>query len=98
MTLLSMVLNERGVPARSLTGSQSGIITDTRHANARVLEVPSPRWSALECDALSGDARPAACDHPELVRTTQERAWTSPIWYSPPTSWEIAPGTPQRDG
>lgn len=43
MTLLSMVLNERGVPARSLTGSQSGIITDTRHANARVLEVRPDR-------------------------------------------------------
>ncbi len=39
MTLLSMALNEMGHPAKSFTGSQSGIITDTRHSNARIVEV-----------------------------------------------------------
>ena len=43
MSLLAIALRECGVPARSLTGSQSGIITDESHANARVLEVRPAR-------------------------------------------------------
>lgn len=39
MSLLSMALNTRDVPAISFTGSQSGIITDTRHSLARILEI-----------------------------------------------------------
>jgi len=39
MALLSMALNARGVPAVSFTGSQSGIITDDAHVNARIVEV-----------------------------------------------------------
>lgn len=39
MALLSMALNARGVAAVSLTGSQSGIITNDAHANARIIEV-----------------------------------------------------------
>jgi len=39
MTLLSMALNERGVPALSFTGSQSGIVTNDAHTNARIVEV-----------------------------------------------------------
>jgi aspartate kinase len=39
MALLSMALNARGVPAVSFTGSQSGIITNDAHTNARILEV-----------------------------------------------------------
>jgi len=39
MSLLCMALNELGVEAISLTGSQSGIITNDRHNNARVIEV-----------------------------------------------------------
>lgn len=39
MSLLCMALHERGVDAVSLTGSQSGIITNDRHNNARVIEV-----------------------------------------------------------
>ncbi|BDG08898.1 aspartate kinase [Anaeromyxobacter paludicola] len=39
MALLSMALQERGVPAISFTGSQSGILTTADHASARVLEV-----------------------------------------------------------
>lgn len=36
MALLSMALQQRGIPAISFTGSQSGIITDTRHQEARI--------------------------------------------------------------
>jgi aspartate kinase len=39
MALLSMALQELGVPAISFTGSQSGIITNDAHAQARIVEV-----------------------------------------------------------
>ncbi len=39
MALLSMALNDLGVPAISFTGSQSGIITNDSHASARIVEV-----------------------------------------------------------
>ena len=39
MALLGMALKESGVEAVSFTGSQSGIITDGAHTNARILEV-----------------------------------------------------------
>ena len=39
MSLLAIALNSIGCPAVSFTGSQVGIITDTRHTNARILEV-----------------------------------------------------------
>jgi aspartate kinase len=39
MALLGMALHGRGVEAVSFTGSQSGIITDGAHTNARILEV-----------------------------------------------------------
>ena len=43
MALLSMALHELGHAAVSYTGSQSGIITDTHHADARILEVRAAR-------------------------------------------------------
>lgn len=39
MSLLAIALNAIGCPAVSFTGSQVGIITDTRHTDARILEV-----------------------------------------------------------
>jgi len=46
MSLLSMALAAEGVPAVSLTGSQVGIITDTSHTDARILEVKALRIPA----------------------------------------------------
>lgn len=43
MALLAMALIDRGIKARSLTGSQSGIITDEAHADARVVAVRPER-------------------------------------------------------
>lgn len=37
--LLSMVLMEKGCPARSFTGAQAGICTDTQHKKARILNI-----------------------------------------------------------
>ncbi|UCD81040.1 MAG: aspartate kinase [Desulfobacterales bacterium] len=39
MSLLCMALNELGIDAVSLTGSQAGIITNDRHNDAQVIEV-----------------------------------------------------------
>ncbi len=50
---------------------------------ARVLEVPTCRWSTWLCNRLPEGGRPAACDDPSVKRAQQERAWTSPIWYTP---------------
>lgn len=39
MALLSLALNDLGLPAISLTGSQAGILTDHSHGNARIENV-----------------------------------------------------------
>lgn len=39
MSLLSLALMEEGIPSISFTGSQSGVITDNKHGNARILKV-----------------------------------------------------------
>ena len=43
MALVSMALADRGVEAASFTGSQAGIITDTDHTKAKILEVRPDR-------------------------------------------------------
>ena len=44
--LAAMVINDLGHEAISLTGSQAGIVTDTSHTKARILEVKAHRISA----------------------------------------------------
>jgi aspartate kinase len=51
MALLCMALNEQGVDAVSFTGSQAGIVTDTEHGRAKILEVRAQRI----CEALEKD-------------------------------------------
>ena len=43
MALLCMALADRGVDAKSFTGSQVGIVTDTAHGKAKILEVKGDR-------------------------------------------------------
>jgi len=58
---------------------------------ARVLENPTCRWSQYVCNAAHVDCSDpdsvpedlAACCAEPRRATIQERAWTSPIWYTP---------------
>src|SRR5258706_10727102 len=43
MALVAMAVNDRGQEAVSFTGSQSGIVTDTSHTQAKILEVKADR-------------------------------------------------------
>jgi len=44
---------------------------------ARVIEIPTPRWTAYEALRFGVQMTP------DVPMTTQERAYTSPIWYTP---------------
>lgn len=51
----------------------------------RVLEIPTPRYSLL--DAISINLDPSETGKPETI---QERAYSSPIWYTPERTTEAA--------
>lgn len=44
----------------------------------RVLEIPTPRWTAYDAKFYGLKDVPE-----EIQMVTQERAYTSPIWYTP---------------
>ena len=56
---------------------------------ARILEIPTPRWSTY--DAVQ-HGKPLPDNVPASV---QQRAWTSPVWYTP-SEQDRAAGRPPR--
>ena len=46
IALLSMALQKLGCPARSFTGGQAGILTDSAHSKARILDIDATRLHA----------------------------------------------------
>jgi aspartate kinase len=53
MSLLSMALISMGYHAISLTGSQAGIVTDTRHGKARISKIEKDRFTKyLDADKI----------------------------------------------
>ena len=46
IALVSMALNEVGVPSESYTGSQAGFVTDVNHSNAKIVDVRADRIRA----------------------------------------------------
>ncbi len=76
----------RGAGADALCAVWSDPAFDAERAAvyyARVVENPSCRWSTWQCLALPEAERPDGCRDPRVPKTIQERAWTSPIWYTP---------------
>lgn len=51
--------------------------TESAFYYVRVIEIPTPRWTAFD------EVRFGITMDPEVTRVLQERAYTSPIWYTP---------------
>jgi len=72
---------QNSVGASELTGEWTDPSFDpAAHATyyARVLEIPTPRWSTYWAAKLG------LPPNPNVAATVQQRAWTSPVWYTPP--------------
>jgi len=50
---------------------------ETAFYYARVIEIPTPRWTAYEAKRFDVEMSE------DVPMITQEREYTSPIWYSP---------------
>ena len=77
---LTTALYTNDIGAPMLIGSWSDPNFDaSQHVfyYARALEIPTPRWSTYDA------VRNGLPLMPEVPATIQERAWTSPIWYTP---------------
>ncbi len=72
------ISQDKGAPELKTLWTDPEFKSDQRASYyVRVLENPVCRWSTW--DALRADVPP----NPDLPKTIQERAWTSPIWLAP---------------
>ena len=53
--------------------------------SVRVIEVPTPRWTAHDAKVFKNEGV-----KPGISMTARERAYTSPIWYTPPPEPGVA--------
>jgi Protein of unknown function (DUF3604) len=77
---LKTALYTNDIGAATLIGSWTDADYDPQHTAyyyARVIEIPTPRWTTY--DAVRNNLPLLN----EVAATIQERAWGSPIWYSP---------------
>jgi len=68
------------IGAATLTGSWTDVQFDPEQHTfyyVRALEIPTPRWSTYDA------VRHSLPLLEDVTATIQERAWTSPIWYTP---------------
>src|ERR1700753_3094017 len=68
MALLAMAIANLGFEARSFTGSQAGVITDSSHGKARIIDVTPGRISS----ALAGGAIPIVAGFQGVSQTTKD--------------------------
>eukprot|EP01031_Cornospumella_fuschlensis_P052732 gene52732-64432_t len=75
MALLAMALHAEGVPAVSMTGTQAGIITESAHGRARILEIRTERLQRLLEEGfvvvVAGFLSDAECD--EMMAAARQR-------------------------
>ena len=68
MALLAMAIANLGLEAQSFTGSQAGVITDSAHGKARIIDVTPGRISA----ALDGGAIPIVAGFQGVSQTSKD--------------------------
>ena len=85
IALLSMALHQLGVPAVSMTGTQAGIVTESAHGRARILEVRTERLRRLLEDGqvvvVAGfqGTSSGACGTPEITTLGRGGSDTSAV-------------------
>lgn len=68
MALLAMAIHDLGVEARSYTGSQAGLITDSKHGKARIVDVNPARVK----EAIAADAIPIVAGFQGVSQDTKD--------------------------
>lgn len=85
-TVLPVVKAEDGKASLcSVYTDESFVAGESAYYYLRVLEAPSPRWHTYDCARIPVENQPAVCTNGKYPETIQEMAWSSPIWYRPPT-------------
>ena len=89
MALLAMAIANLGHEARSFTGSQAGVITDSAHGKAKIIDVtpgPDPRRARRGRDRDRGRLPGRLARTPRTSPRSAAAAPTPPRWRWPPRS------------